>query len=109
VLIPGAPAQVARYRFPDLILGRMRVLLQEGDEGHQKTRGTEAALETMGFPETALDRVQLVRAFGEALNRCDFMTACLYGEHQARPDRFAFQQDRASPAYPVLAAYMRTG
>src|SRR2546425_10316967 len=62
VLIAGAAAQVARDSCPNLVLARFGVRLQELVGGHEKTRRTEAALQTVLFPERRLDRVQ--RAVG---------------------------------------------
>src|SRR3954454_12480769 len=45
VLVPGAAADAARDGGTDLVLARIRVLVQQRAGGHQHARGAEAALQ----------------------------------------------------------------
>jgi hypothetical protein len=55
-------------------------------------------------PERLLERVE--RA-GCAIDRGDGAPVGLDGQHEAGPDRFSVQEDRAGAAHPVLAADVR--
>src|SRR5580704_9106979 len=59
VLVARAAAQAARQRPPDVLLGRVRVLIQALLGGHHHARGAEAALQSVLLPEALLQRVQL--------------------------------------------------
>ena len=58
MLVASAAAKVARKRMPDLLLGRVGILLEEGDEGQQNSGGAIAALQAMRLPEGLLDRMK---------------------------------------------------
>src|SRR5580700_5294496 len=59
VMVAGAAAEVARQRPPDVLLGRVRVLVQQLPGGHHHARGAEAALQPVLLLEPLLQRVQL--------------------------------------------------
>src|SRR3954467_9262260 len=59
VLVAGAAAEVPLQPLADLLLGRVRVLLQEADRRHDHPRCAEAALQAVLLVEGALDGVQL--------------------------------------------------
>src|SRR5688572_8396384 len=56
VHVPRAPAQVARDPLAHLLVGRLRVLLEEPGGLHDHPRGAEAALEPVTVPERLLER-----------------------------------------------------
>src|SRR5215467_14514383 len=58
VHITGAAAEVALQPLADLVLGGVRVLLQQVRSGHDEARGAVTALEAVLVPERLLDRVQ---------------------------------------------------
>src|SRR3984957_9130588 len=59
VRVARAAAQVARQRPADVLLGRVRVLVQQLAGGHHHARRAEPALEAVLLPEALLERVQL--------------------------------------------------
>src|SRR5215203_191500 len=59
VLVTRAAADRSGDRGPDLLLGGVGVLVQEGARGHQHPRRAEAALEGVALVEALLDRVHL--------------------------------------------------
>src|SRR5437764_7335230 len=67
VLVAGAAAQVAGQRPAHLLLGGIRVLLEQGRGGHHHARGAETALESVLLLETLLERMQLTGT-GQALD-----------------------------------------
>src|SRR5512142_1242888 len=108
VLVAGAPAEVARHPVADLLLARVRVLLQQTVRARDHSRRAEAALQAVILVERLLQRVQLA-ALREALDRQDVGTFALHGEHRARLDRHAVQIDRARAAVRRLAADVWSG
>src|SRR5437764_6990298 len=70
VLVAGAAAQVAGQRPAHVLLGGIRVLLEQGRGGHHHARGAEPALESVLLPETLLERMQLTGT-GQALDGLD--------------------------------------
>src|SRR5882724_11750536 len=70
VLVAGAAAQVPRQRPPHVLLGGIRVLLEQGRGGHYHARGAEPALQAVLLLEALLERVQLAGA-GQALDGLD--------------------------------------
>src|SRR6476661_3541071 len=67
VLVAGTAAEVALDGMPDLVVGRIRVVLEQVDRGHDHAGGAEPALEAVLLPERGLHGVQRV-AVGEALD-----------------------------------------
>src|SRR6478752_7457850 len=58
VLVAGAAAEVALDGVPDLVVRRIRVVLEEVDRGHDHPGGAEPALEAVLLPERGLHRVE---------------------------------------------------
>jgi hypothetical protein len=71
-------------------------------------RRTVTALQPVFFPEAFLHRMELA-VIGEPLDRGDLGTVRLHGEHGARFDGVAVDQDRAGAAQRCLAADVSTG
>src|SRR6185369_14592771 len=61
VLVAGAAAEVPRDRPPDVVVGGMRVVLQEGRRRQHHARRAEPALQAVLLLEAFLDGVQLAR------------------------------------------------
>src|SRR5205823_5269934 len=58
VLVTRATAEVAFERVPDLLVGRMRVALEQRHARQDHARRAVAALQTVFLPESLLNRVQ---------------------------------------------------
>ena len=102
VVVARAAAQVALEPEPDLLLGGVRVLLQQVDALHDHPGRAEAALQPVALPERLLDRVQLpVR--GQPLDRRDVGAVGLDRQHVAGLDAAAVQVDGARPAVAGVA------
>ena len=108
VLVAGAAAQVARERPPDLVLGRVGVLVEEGLGGQHHPGRAEAALEAVLLLEPLLQRVQLAGA-GEALDRGHLVAVGLHREHRAALHRLPVDQHRAGAAVGGVAAGVGAG
>src|SRR5829696_2318935 len=59
VLVAGAAAEVALKAVADFGFGRVRIVVEEGDRGHDHAGGAVAALEAVHLPEAFLDGVEL--------------------------------------------------
>src|SRR5205823_8791922 len=105
LVVAGAAAEVAGECEAELALARARVAIEVGFGAHQEAGGAEAALEPAGLDEGALEGVELA-VDGEALDRRDGVAFGLGGEHQARVDGQAVDQDRAGAAVAVAAAFL---
>ena len=108
VLVARAATEVALDGVPDLVVGRVRVVLEEVDRGHDHARRAEAALEAVLLPEGGLHRVELVTV-REPLDGLDLGAVGLDGEHRARLDRPAVHVDGAGAALAGVAADVRAG
>src|ERR1700674_780927 len=108
VHVARAPAEVAFQALADLVLRRVRVLLQEVGRGHDETGRAVAALQTVLVPERLLERVELP-IFGHALNRGQLLALGLDGEHRAALDRLAVDEDRARAALARVAPDVGAG
>ena len=106
--VAGAAAEVALERVPDLVLARIGVLAEQADGGHHHPGRAVAALEPVLLVERLLHRVQLP-VLGEPLDRRHLAPVRLDGEHRARLDRLAVEQDRAGAARRRVAADVRPG
>ena len=107
-MVAGAAAEVARERLADLLLGRVRVALQQVGRGHDHARRAVAALQAVVLPERLLQRVQ--RAFlAHSLDRRDLGAVGLDGEQRAGLDRLAVEVDGARAAVGRVAADVRAG
>src|SRR5262245_60112986 len=82
VLVPGAPAEVAGQGPADLLLGGVRIPLEQGFRGEHHARRAEAALQAVLVLEPLLYGVQLARP-AESLHGGDLVAIGLNGEHRA--------------------------
>jgi hypothetical protein len=108
ILVARTAAQVTAQAYPDLQLAGVGVLSQQGFDGQQKARRTEATLKAVRFMEGLLDRMQLSRARRQTFHRSQLGTICLHREEQARAHGLTVPQDGARAAYAVLAAHVGT-
>src|SRR3954469_23951234 len=72
VLVARATADAAGDRGADLLLARVRVLVQQPAPGHQHAGGAEAALERVFLIEALLDGIEPAVAL-ERLDRADLV------------------------------------
>src|SRR5918996_5618763 len=97
VVIAGAATEIALQPLADLVLGRVRIVLQEVDRAHDHAGGAEAALQRVMLAERRLHRVQLAVP-GQPLNGRDLRAAGLECQHGAGLDRLAVDMDHAGAA-----------
>src|SRR5262249_49152690 len=109
VLIAGAPAQVAGDAEADLLLARVRVLLQQAVRAHDHAGRAEAALKPVHLAKAFLQGGQRAVGSGHAFDRQDLGAIGLDGEHGAGLHRLAVEVHRAGAAMAGLAADMRAG
>lgn len=76
---------------------------------HQESWRAEAALQSVALVKSLLDRVQRSAGLGKAFDGRYLVALGLDGQHQARPDRRAVQQDRAAAAHAVLTPDVGAG
>src|SRR6266850_1219071 len=102
VHVARTPAEVAFQASPDLILRRVRVLIEEIRGGHDHAGRAVAALESVLVPEGLLQRMQLsIRR--HAFDRGEAVAFRLDGEHRAALDGLPVDQDGASAALAGVA------
>ena len=109
VLVAGTAADVALDRVADLVVGRVAVAGEQVGRGHDHARRAEAALQAVLLPEGGLERVELVRAGGHALDGGDGGAVGLDGEHRARLHGAAVDVDGAGAALAGVAADVGAG
>ena len=80
--IAGTTTDVPGQRLLDLILGRLRVLLEQVGSGNGEAGCAEAALDAASFQESFLDRVENVR-LNKSFNRRDSGTLAIADHDQA--------------------------
>src|SRR6185295_745025 len=83
VLVACAAAQVAGDAEADFVFGRILVFLQKAIRPHDHARGAEAALQSVHFTETFLQRVQRPVCSDHPFNRTDVRTVRLHHKHGA--------------------------
>ena len=90
--VTGAPAMVAGDGPSNVVVGRPRVLRQQGVGRDQHARRAVAALQGMGLPEAVLQEAQATVGLGKTLDRPERMPVSLHGENQAGAHGLAIQQ-----------------
>src|ERR1700730_8284858 len=103
VHVPRAPAEIAFEALADLVLVRVRVLVEEVGGGHDEAGSAVPALEAVLIPERLLQWMQLA-VLGHALDRGQALALGLDCEHRAALDRLAIDQDGACAALAGVAA-----
>ena len=102
-LIAGAAAQVTGERFPDFWFLGVRMVAQEGDNGHEDSWRTESTLQRMRFVKRLLNGMELAIA-AKALDGRNLMAIGLHRQHQARPDGLSIEVHRTCTADAVLTS-----
>src|SRR5262249_4247240 len=102
--IGGAAAKVAGKVVPDLIIVRVRMLLEELARHQHEARRTEAALGRARFQERLLHRAQLA-VDRKALDRRDRFACGECREIEAARDGGAVDEHGAAAAQPLRAAF----
>src|SRR5947209_1064121 len=94
-LIASAATKIARNGFANGFVAQVwvRVILQEGVDGHQKAWSAEAALQTVIIVKCLLQRVQSAIGTCQSFDGEYFPTIGLHGKHQARANRYTIEDD----------------
>src|SRR6266568_2234159 len=92
--VAGAAAQVARDANADLLLGGVRIMLQERQAGHHHSRRAIATLEAMLLVETFLQGMQFAILL-QAFNGHELAAMRLHSEHGAGFGSFAVYEEQA--------------
>src|SRR5436309_75951 len=95
--IPGAAADVPRYRGPNSVFRRCVFHLEELESREHDPGSAESTLEAVVRLERLLNRMEPT-VLGEALDRRDLPAVGLDREHRARFDGMAVQEDGARAA-----------
>ena len=85
------------------------MLVQKADDRHHEAGRTETALQPVTFVKGLLHRMQRRARSRQSLDGRDFVALSLHGQHQARANRRAIEQDGAAAAHSVLAPDVRAG
>src|SRR4051812_14087226 len=93
VLVACAATVVALQGLPDLLLVRVRVLLEHAYRCHNHARRAIPALQGVGLVERRLHGMPLP-ILGEALHCGDLAPVGLYREHRTGLNRLLVHQDR---------------
>src|SRR5262249_35023897 len=105
--VAGAAAQVAGDGVADVVLGRLRVLRQQGGGGHEDAGNTESALRDAVTHECLLHGNQPAAA-RESLDRDHGPAPRLHRQHEAARDELAVEMNRARATVAGSAALLRT-
>src|SRR5207248_9067356 len=81
ILIAGAAADIAFETLANLGFSRIGIVFQQLIRGHNHTRGAEAALQAMLFPEAFLDGMQTTFV-SQPFYSHHFRAISLYGKHR---------------------------
>src|SRR5688500_2506841 len=108
VLVAGAAAEVSRDGPPDVVLGGVGGVLQQGRRRQHHARSAEPALEAVLLREPFLDGVQLARP-AQAFDGGELMPVGLDTEEGARLHGQAVEQHGAGAATGRVAAEVGPG
>ena len=103
-----AAADRARDSRTDLVVGRIRVLVEQRARRHQHPRRAEAALQRVRLVEAHLHRIELTVDL-ERLDGADLVSLAHHGEDRAGLDRLAVHLHDARAAVGGVAAPVRAG
>jgi hypothetical protein len=103
--ISTAPAEISDEGMMQFFKGRFWVLIEQGLDGHDLTRGTEPALQSIVIDEGPLNRMELTLFFEPlyCLNRSAF---ALNGEDHAGIDRFTVKNNGTGPAGALVTSLL---
>src|SRR5437763_16349744 len=108
LVVTGATTEVAHHPVFDLVLDRMRVLLEQSLGGQDLARCADAALEAAVLQEALLDRNQLA-ILTEAFQRHDHGPVAQFRKQEAAAEHVIIHEDRAATTKADPTANLRTG
>lgn len=108
VLIAGAAAEIAFQGVSNFGVGGVGIALDQLEGGHDHSRGAEATLQAVLFPEALLHRMKFAEGC-DSFDRDDIATVALDGEHRARFDGESIDGDGAGTTERGFAAAVRAG
>src|SRR5439155_22496031 len=104
--LPRAPAEIARQRLADRVVGGSRIASEQIRDSNDETGRAEAALHGARLDERFLHGMEGA-VLAEPLDGDEVVTLGLRGEDEARTDERPVHQDRARPALALLARILR--
>src|SRR4051812_34383149 len=108
VLVARATADLTGDRDTDLLVGRVRIGVEQRAGGEHHARRAEAALQAVLLHEALLHRIEHA-ALLHALDGAHLVPVGHRGEHGARLHRLAVEEDDAGAAVGRVAAPVRAG
>src|SRR6266849_2305717 len=108
LVVAGAAAQVAGEPIAHFGFGRIGAAVEQRLGGDQDPRRADAALRSIEFEETALQRMQFI-ALRHALDGFDLLAVGFDREDQARTDHGSVDHDGARAAIAGAAAFLGAG
>src|ERR671921_2630717 len=105
VLVARAAAQIPFQAFPDLLLRRVGILLQQADGGHDHARRAVAALQSVRLVESLLHRMPHT-VLRDSPDGGDLVPVSLHRKDRTRLDRLTVDVNRAGPATGRVASRM---
>src|SRR5690606_31863783 len=109
VVITRAAAEIALEILADLLLARVRVVLEQRRRAHHHPRRAVAALEAVMILERLLDHAERSVGIGHSLDRAHLRPFAVEREDRAGLHRLAIEMHRAGAALRRVAADMRAG
>src|SRR5271157_5781381 len=103
LVVARATAEVVGQAEANIVLRRIRVVVEQCLGGDQETGRADPALQRGAFQEALLDGMQMA-VIGEPLDRLDGRSLRLDGQHEATVDRHTVEDHRAGAAVAVVAA-----
>src|SRR5690606_2377913 len=100
--VAGTPAQVARQRLPNLLIGRRGRAVEQRLGGKDGARRAKATLYRPGLHEAALQRMQ-VAVFRQPFDGDDIVPIGLPRQYKARVDRLAVHQHSTGSTLALAA------
>jgi hypothetical protein len=104
--VTRASADVAGERFPDFMLGRVGILVEESVHGDDETGGAKTALQGVVLPKGFLNGAKLSRSGAKAFDGSNGAAIGLHGQGEARPHGFAVYQHGARSTDSLLTTDM---
>jgi hypothetical protein len=106
--IAGAAAEIAGQTALDLVVCRVRLLIQQCARRHDHAGNAKAALHRAFVNEGLLHRIKPAGAF-EPFNRDNLVPVGLAGQNQTGVHRAAVEQNRARAALAFATAFLGAG
>ena len=97
-MIAGATTEVAFQAKPDVLFGRVRILVEQARGGHDHAGCAVAALQAMVLHEGLLHRVQRAVGVGHAFDGLDLLAIGLHRKDGAALHSLTIEMDGAGAA-----------